>query len=244
MTVDPRFSRPSRFVDVTQRDERSDVPPDVWRAATERYEQVTWRGIHLDKSPFEFALYPMLIFREQIASVIELGAGTGGSAVWLADQLALFDRAGGVISLDRDLDQLHPAARRHPGVDFVHGDCARLQDALSEELLARLPHPWLVIEDAHEGVCDALDFLHQHGLQAGDYIIVEDTNVALWQGWRDWPDEAFIARMLAKGREVTEWLVATGGVYRIDTLYQDMFGHNASKAANSILRRMKNVIDS
>lgn len=233
-----RSGSSSRFVAASRRTAHTDLPRDSWRALTERYEQVKWRGVHLDKSPLELGLYPMLMFEEGIASVIELGAGTGGSAMWLADHLRMSGGPGRVLSVDRDLEQLHSAARAHPGVSFIRGDCARLEEVLVPELLAECPHPWLVIEDAHEGVLEALAFLHEGGLQAGDYVIVEDTNVALWEAWRDWPDAAFIERMLGKGRELAAWLKTTEDSYRVDTHYQDMFGYNAAKAANAILRRM------
>ena len=101
----------SRFVRISERHDRSDLPRSAWRPLTERYALQTWKGLRIDKSPLELALYPQLIYELKPRAIVELGADAGGSAVWLADQLELFQVDGRVYSVDIDLDKLAPPAR-------------------------------------------------------------------------------------------------------------------------------------
>ena len=46
---------------------------------------VHWKGIRNLKSPWELALYPMLLWELKPRTILEIGAFEGGSALWLAD---------------------------------------------------------------------------------------------------------------------------------------------------------------
>ena len=228
-----------RFVKISERKECSDLPQSVWLSLTQNYLLQTWKGIHLDKSPMEFALYPMLLYELQPKTVIELGTLTGGSAMWLADQLDLFGVEGQVYSVDIDLSQLDEKAKADLRLKFLEGDCNQINTVLTPDLLSTLPHPWLVIDDAHVNLFGILDYFHNNGLQNGDYLIIEDTNKDLWEAWSDWDDRAFIERMKSKIGLLGNWLVRHKNEYLIDTYYQDMFGYNGSKNWNSILKKVK-----
>lgn len=225
-----------RYAAIGHRDDRSDLPEAAWRPITERFSDTRWRGVALDKSPFELALLPQLLFEQGIESVIELGTGAGGSALWLADHLALYGRRGAVLTVDDDPEALDPRLPAHPSIRAITGDCNRIAEALPAALLDELPHPWLVIEDAHSNVGGVLEHLEQHGLTGGDYVLIEDTNEAMWDAWRDWPDTAYIERCRAKLGDVRRWLAGRPGRYLVDTWYQDLFGYNASKTWNTLFR--------
>ena len=231
-----------RFVNISERKDRSDIPQSAWRPLTDNYHLQTWKGIPMDKSPMEIALYPMLIYELQPKTIIELGADTGGSAVWLADQLKLFNIEGSVYSVDIDLSLLDQKAKANPDVKFLEGDCNNISEVLSPDLLSTFPHPWLVIEDAHVNISGILDYFHHNGLQCGDYLIIEDTNYDLWNAWSDWDDQAFIERMKSKMGLLKNWLIGHKNEYLIDSYYQDMFGYNGSKNWNSILKKHDNAI--
>jgi cephalosporin hydroxylase len=153
----------------------------------------------------------MLLWELRPRSVIELGSGTGSSAVWLADLMETFDIDGRVLSLD-----LKPPKMRHDRVRFLAGDCTRIEVALPAEVLSPLPRPWLVIEDAHVNVSGVL--AHFHGwLQAGDYLIVEDS--------------------LSKRQEIGRFVDDFPDLYEVDTRYTDFFGRNVTCAVDSIFVR-------
>ncbi|NEO89076.1 MAG: cephalosporin hydroxylase [Moorea sp. SIO3G5] len=235
---DQDISQNKRLVKISEREDICSLPKGIWRPLTENYHLQTWKGIPMDKSPIEIALYPMLIYELQPKTIIELGADTGGSAVWLADQLKLFDIEGLVYSVDIDLSLLDEKAKAEPKIKFLEGDCNQIDRVLSTTLLSTLSHPWLIIEDAHVNLVGMLDYFHNNGLQNGDYLIIEDTNKALWEAWSDWEDKEFIERMKCKLDLLKNWLMQHKNEYLIDTHYQDLFGYNGSKNWNSMLKRV------
>lgn len=231
-------SKNKRFVEIFEREDRCDIPQSAWRSLTDKYYLQTWKGIKMDKSPLEIAIYPMLIHELQPKTIIEIGADTGGSAIWLADNLELLGINGSVYSVDIDLSLLDEKAKANPNVKFLEGDCNNISEVLSPDLLAKLPRPWLIIEDAHVNLVGVLDYFHNNGLQSGDYLIIEDTNKDLWSAWSDWSDQQFIKQMKSKLGLLKKWLVNHKNEYLIDTHYQDMFGYNGSKNWNSILKKI------
>jgi len=170
-----------------------------------------WRGLPLFKSVFDLSLYAQLLWDLKPRSVLELGSGSGASALWLADHLRLFETGGRVLSLD-----LKAPAVRDERVSFLEGDCRRIGEALSPALLGGLEHPLLVIEDAHVNVEEVLAHLHQV-LDPGDYLAVEDSTI--------------------KTEALSRFLARHPGAYRVDTRYTDFFGRNATSCFDSILVR-------
>jgi hypothetical protein len=47
------------------------------------------------------------------------------------------------------------------------------------------------------------------------------------------------AQLERKGADLRRWLAAREARYRIDTWYQDLFGYNAGKTWNGVLRVMR-----
>src|SRR6476661_1760191 len=130
-----------------------------------------WRGKPLMKNVFDFAIYPVLIAELRPRTVFEIGSGSGASAAWFADLLALSGPDGRVHSVD-----IAEVQMQHPRVHFYKGDCSSPDTLFPGDLLQTAPHPWLVVEDAHHNVSGVLDLLH-HFLIPGDYLVVEDSDV-------------------------------------------------------------------
>src|ERR1019366_3124663 len=49
------------------------------------FDCMQWKGMPLFKTVYDFSIYTMLLWALKPATIIELGSGTGASAVWLAD---------------------------------------------------------------------------------------------------------------------------------------------------------------
>lgn len=177
------------------------------------------------KSPFDgFALIELL--RElRPATVIELGALAGGSALFIADQLVALGVAPcHTFSLDVAIERLHPDALRAQlvrNLSFVPADVRHLDRVFTDEFLAQLPRPLLVLEDAHVHVRGVLEFFDAH-LRPGDYVVIEDTVD---------PEKAAVVR---------EFLaVQAEGRYAVDSHLCDLFGPNLTWNPNAYLRRMR-----
>ncbi|WP_093802173.1 CmcI family methyltransferase [Streptomyces sp. Wb2n-11] len=173
-------------------------------------DHLTWAGRPLYKTVFDLAGYPMLIAELVPGTIIELGSGSGGSALWLADVAAAHGQRPEIISIDRT-----PVDLADDRVRFRTGDVGRLGEVLADS--DDLPRPWLVIEDAHAHVRAVLDFFDAQ-LTSGDYLLVEDS--------------------LAKRATLREFLRSSPHRYQLDTRYLDLFGENSSCAIDSILRRV------
>ena len=189
----------------------------------------TYKGVQMVKSPFELALYPLLLWNLKPRTILEIGSKEGGSALWFADMATMLGIDAHVVSIDL----LRVAGIKHDGITFLGGDGRNLGGTLPDEFLAGLPHPWLVVEDADhlEVTSTAVLEFFDPWLQVDDYIVIEDGILSslfpeTYPGCSSGPHQA-----------VKRFLSANGDRYRIDAMYCDFFGHNVTWASNGFLRK-------
>ena len=231
----------NRFVKISEREDKSDIPFLAWPPLLNNSYLQTWKGIILNKGVTEIALYPMLFYELQPKTIIEIGALNGGGAIWMADILNMFGIDASIYSVDIDISLVDEKAKADSRVHFLQGDCNKIGEVFSPETLAQFPHPWLIIEDAHVNLVAVVDYFHNNGLKTGDYLIVEDTNKYMWEVWADNWDSQENQEEMEKGPqkmdELRSWLQNHENTYLIDAYYQDMYGYNGSKNWNSILKK-------
>jgi cephalosporin hydroxylase len=118
-----------------------------------------------------------------------------------------------------------------PRITFVHGDARNLGAVLTDEVLAGLPRPWLVVEDAdhHAETCLAVLRFFAPLLNEGEYLCVED-GLCDSVGTADRYDGG-------PNRALDEYLAAHPGIYAVDAEYCDYFGNNMTWCTNGWLRR-------
>jgi cephalosporin hydroxylase len=174
-----------------------------------------YKGLILLKPAIDLVLYSNLIWELAPRTVIEFGSLQGGSAVWFADQLDALCGHGVVHSFELWDKCIHPSAV-HPRVTFHHTDLNDL-GSLDEELFQQLPHPWLVIDDAHANLKELIPFV-AHRMSFGDYYVIED---------------AFLAPNAGTIAQLTMVLSALG--LMVDTKYTDAFGTNVTCSVNGWL---------
>jgi cephalosporin hydroxylase len=206
------------------------------RRVLERIQQgvmnYTYKGVLTHKSPFDLALYQLLLWEQKPRSLIEIGAKWGGSALWFADTLRSFGVDYEIHSIDiqtYDRPEI-------PGVKFHQGDGRALSDTFPPSLLSAVPRPMMIIEDADHRPKTTLAVLEffDRWLCPGEYIIIEDGIV----------DDLFGKERMAelKGgprRAIVEFLRAHGADYEIDTRLCDYFGPNMTWNVNGYLRRVR-----
>ena len=161
---------------------------------------------------WDFALAPLMIQEIRPRTIIEIGTASGGAAVYYADLQRLHGIQPNIIALD-----LAPPSLDIEGVIFLKGDSKMISAALPETLLREQPHPWIVIEDAHEAIGEIVEYMHPF-LQKDDYLIIEDIDAEkiLFHFLAEHPDE-----------------------YKVDTLFADYFGHNNTSAPDQIFCKVK-----
>lgn len=176
-----------------------------------------YKGLIQLKTPFDLALYTRLIWELQPRTILELGSLQGGSALWFADQMSvLCEKPGEVHSFDLHTKCIHESAK-HPLLTFHQVDLSQVA-TFEENLLTRLPHPWLVIDDAHVKIFSMFSYLNNF-LTSGDYYVIEDNPMKADKG-------------IIEGFQ----LVERSG-FLIDTYYTDAFGMNVTCAPNAWLRK-------
>jgi cephalosporin hydroxylase len=147
--------------------------------------------------------------------------------LWFSDLQKIYGIDGRIYSID-----IQPPAPPYdrPEIQFVYGDANDLAASVSEETLAALPRPWLVIEDASHHYDATLATLRFFGpkMRRGEYLVVEDGIVS------DIGDD----KMRAGGplRAVSQYLQENPGRFEIDASYCDRYGHNVTGNSNGYLR--------
>ena len=155
----------------------------------------------------------MLLWELQPKTIIEIGSGTGGGAIWMADLMASYGLKTRIISFD-----LVKPAIKYDSVTFLKGDCNEIEKYMKAKVLEKLPHPWMLIEDAHVNVYGVLKYFHEF-MEKGDYLIVEDSDI--------------------KQEEINQFIQDTDESYLVDAKYCDFFGRNMTCSYDSIFRKMK-----
>jgi cephalosporin hydroxylase len=205
------------------------IPDEFMRSIQNATHNYSYRGVLMLKNPFDFALYPMLLWNLKPRTIIEIGSKSGGSALWFGDLFNNFEIDGYIYSIDI----VKVSKVSHPRVTFMEGDGQNLQDTLSPEFLRSLPHPLLVIEDADHSYATSkatLNFFDPY-LQEGDYIVVENGIISdLMQdtSYNSGPHQA-----------LKEFLASHSGEYEIDEEYCDYFGYNVTWCTNGFLKKVK-----
>lgn len=175
-------------------------------------ECMQWKGMPLFKTVYDFCLYSMMLWNLEPRTIIELGSGTGASALWLAQLMKAYELQSHVYSVD-----LNKIALRHDDISFIQGDCWEIEKVFGEELLSSVPHPWLFIEDAHVNVYGVLSHFHPF-FEKGDYVVIEDS--------------------IMKVDVIDRLLKRYPNCYKVDTYYTDFFGRNSTCSFDSILIRV------
>jgi len=180
----------------------------------------SYKGLINLKTPFDLVLYTSLIWELKPKTIIEFGAMQGGSALWFADQLEALCGGGSEIHSFELLEKcVHPSAR-HRRLTFHHADLRDL-GTLDDALLDRLPHPWLVVDDAHVNLEKLAPYVATK-MHLGDYYVWEDMQLDEW------------ATHEAIGRAIK--LAKSCGL-TVDAKYTDAFGVNVTSSPNGWFRK-------
>lgn len=218
----------ARKIPPEQRTWSTTLPREMLHAIQNASHNYLYRGIPMIKNPFDFQLYPLLVWNVKPRTIIEIGSKNGGSALWLADMLENFGIDGRVYSVDI----VRVVNVTHSRITFLEGDGRELQQTFTPEFLASLPRPLLVIEDAdhsYQTSKHVLEFFHPV-LNKDEYIVIEDGIIS------DLSNDATFNS--GPHRALKEFLAAHPQEYHIDEEYCDYFGYNLTWNTNGYLKRL------
>ena len=173
----------------------------------------SYKGLINLKPSIDLQLYSALIWELQPKTILEFGSLQGGSGLWFADQLEAQLGAGEVHSFELCIEAVHERARQHPRLTFHKADLRDLK-SLDKALLRKLPHPWLVVDDAHENLGQLVPFISSF-MTKGDYYVIEDAFLR--------PTKEIIDMAVQACRSLG---------FSVDAKYCDAFGPNVTCSPN------------
>lgn len=187
-----------------------------------------YRGVPLQKNPFDLAIYPLLLDRTRPRTLIEIGSYQGGSAIWFADQASLLGLDLRVISIDLEV----PATVARPSIDFLRGDARKLETVLPSPVMNALQRPLMVVEDSSHlaGTTAAVLEFFDTWLRSGEYIVIEDGILS----------DMRVADLYDGGplRAIEAFLEKRADRYEVDRGLCDYYGRNVTWNVNGYLRRL------
>ena len=242
--VERRLNHPNRFQSINDREERSDLPLEAFKINSRGRNIVTYKGCNILSSPEDYVLYHQLFWYVKPKTIIELGTCSGGSAIWFGDQLKLLEIPDGhVYTMDLDSSLLGERVKslNSDNVSFLQGDCNEIEKTFTPEMLSKLPHPWVVVEDVHVNLSGTFGYLHRF-LKEGDYFVVEDINpyIPLEVGAMYSAFESCPLTGTAKLDEFKDFFRKHDDYYSVDSFFTDFYGYNSSFMWHGFVRRMKN----
>ena len=233
---------PTRFQKISEREERSNIPPITSRKLNTGKILVKHCGVSSMKGPIDIVLYEQLLGLVQPQTVFELGSLFGGSALYIANTLKMQGSKGRVFSVDLDLSLIDPRIKdlKPDNLTFIEGDMYKIEEVFPPSTLESLAHPWVLIEDAHANSLGVLEHFHKF-MKEGDYIVYDDTDPEApaknGMGWDDYPP--YEALGYNKLHTLKEFMTKYEDFYHVDSYLTDLFGCNATNNWNGYVRRMK-----
>ena len=166
-----------------------------------------YHGIEMQKNPMDMMVYLELIYKVKPDVILEIGAAGGGTALWLAHQLDIFDN-GKLISLDIN----HGGFKaEHKRIVKITGDSTLKETAKKVYEEININDKVLIIHDGSHKKCDIKkDFENYSKLvNVGSYFIIEDGIMDVFD-WKDHRTSGHDCGLIA-GVEITnenkDWII-------------------------------------
>lgn len=219
----------ARQLNPEQRPYNSSIPLATLTSIQSACQSSAYHGVPMVKSPFDFALYPQLVWNYKPRTIIEIGSKKGGSALWMGDLTQNFGLDCHIYSIDT----VQVNSVSHPHVTFMGGNPQQLNEVITADFLNSLPRPLLVIESgdqSYETSSAVLNFFHPH-LRAGEYIVMEN---GIMSDLQQDPNTNS-----GPHRALKQFFYLHPGEYDVDAAYTDHFGYNSTWCTNGFLRKKK-----
>ncbi len=172
--------------------------------------------------------------------MIEIGTFTGGTALWISDTMKVEDIPCSIFTMDINTSVLDKRVKEYKpeNITFMQGDSNEIANIFTADFLKDLPHPWVIIEDAHVNVYGILQHFYKF-LQTGDYFVVEDGNPLIpshmGEGHLHHNYVPVGTKILD---QVKRFLSERQDDYKVDSYFTDLFGYNGTWNWHGFIRRM------
>lgn len=141
------------------------------------WNTITWRGVPMQKCPFDLLVYQEILHETRPELIIECGLNYGGSTMYLATLLDALGH-GEILGCDISLERVHDPVREHPRVELIESS-STADPFLSRARERAQGKRTMVILDSDHSKRHVLDELRLHAplVTPGCYLFCEDTNI-------------------------------------------------------------------
>jgi len=145
------------------------------------WETITWMGVPMWKLPNDAMIIQEIIWETEPDVIIETGTGQGGSALFYASILKLFDNQGRVVTIDKE-KKVDFSSMWFPWWDSIIqiiGSSIDFDVVSEVEKYCKNFSTMVILDSFHSynHVVRELEIYSQYVSQ-GNYLIVEDTHVS------------------------------------------------------------------
>jgi cephalosporin hydroxylase len=152
----------------------------LWYYNTGVWQQTTWMGVQTYKSPMDMWNYQEILVSLQPSVVIEFGTWHGGSALFFSSVMQQIGRPYVVVSVDITASRISEKTKSDPHIRLLtmSSDVQELKETLAE-IRNKNPGPAFAILDSDHSKQHVLAEMTnlRNILVAGDFLVVEDSNV-------------------------------------------------------------------
>jgi cephalosporin hydroxylase len=152
----------------------------LWYYNTGVWQQTTWMGVQTYKSPMDMWNYQEILVSLQPAVIVEFGTWHGGSALFFSSVMQQIGRPYVVVSVDIAASRISEKAKADPNIRLLTVSSASPEVRESIQFLKqKFPGPTFAILDSDHSKQHVLaEMLNLRDiLVAGDYLVVEDSNI-------------------------------------------------------------------
>ena len=174
------------------------------------HSTIKWKEIDLCKTNFDLVIYSMILQEVKPDTIIELGSGLGGSAIWFADTASALGLKTHIYSYD-----INKPSINHKNVTFIEYDLNNMNKQNLPPCSELFKGKKILIEDAHVNLKNILN-LFDTILKEDDYLMIEDSD--------------------KKHDVISKFLIERESKYRLDQFFLDFFGRNVTCCSNSIFK--------
>jgi len=152
----------------------------LWYYNTDVWQQTTWMGVQTYKSPMDMWNYQEILFSLKPSVVIEFGTWHGGSALFFSSIMQQIGRSYIVVSVDIEASRISEKAKSDPGVRLLTMSSAapELKETLKDIREKNPGSAFAILDSDHSKQHVLAEMTNLRGiLVAGDYLVVEDSNI-------------------------------------------------------------------
>jgi cephalosporin hydroxylase len=190
----------------------------------EGHHKTRYRGVECVKAPFDYVIYQMIIEDVKPDLIIEIGTYVGGSALYLADLLALQGK-GEVHTIDVE-GEIDKRVQGHNRIKFFRNGWEGYDLSIVKDF-----NSILVIEDGTHKYSDTLNTIRKFApvVSKNSYLIVEDGII----------DELGLTREHQGGPvKAIKQFLSENNNFQVDHYWTDFYGRNATFNTIGYLKRI------